>query len=34
MNPLAGDYFPFTRLQLVKFNGREFEPMGQSIAVK
>ena len=34
MNTSADDYFPFTRLQLVKFNGREFEPMGQSIAVK
>jgi len=34
MNTSASDYFPFSELQLVKFNGREFEPMGQSIAVK
>ena len=28
------DYWPFNTLQLVQFNGKEFEPMGQSIAVK
>lgn len=28
------DYFPFNTLQLVQFNGKEFEPVGESIAVK
>lgn len=30
----SADYFPFNTLQLVQFNGKEFEPMGGSIAVK
>ena len=28
------DYFPFNTLQLVKFNGSEFEPVGKVISVK
>lgn len=34
MNTSSTDYWPFSSLQLVQFNGKEFEPMGQSIAVK
>ncbi|PLC04467.1 branched-chain amino acid ABC transporter substrate-binding protein [Variovorax sp. RO1] len=34
LNTSATDYFPFNTLQLVQFNGKEFEPMGDSIAVK
>lgn len=34
MNTGAKDYWPFSQLQLVKFNGKEFEPLGQSIEVK
>ena len=34
MNTSPTDYWPFSSLQLVQFNGKEFEPMGQSIAVK
>ncbi|QFZ83299.1 ABC transporter substrate-binding protein [Variovorax paradoxus] len=34
LNTSATDYFPFHTLQLVQFNGKEFEPMGDSIAVK
>ncbi|KQP13171.1 ABC transporter substrate-binding protein [Pseudorhodoferax sp. Leaf267] len=34
MNTTPTDYWPFSALQLVQFNGKEFEPMGQSIAVK
>lgn len=28
------DYFPFSTLQLVQFNGTEFEPVGKTISVK
>lgn len=34
MNTGPRDYWPFSQLQLVKFNGKEFEPLGQSIEVK
>jgi len=34
MNTSGSDYFPFSTLQLVQFNGQEFEPLGKSIAVK
>lgn len=34
LNTSSTDYWPFSTLQLVRFNGKEFEPMGQSIAVK
>jgi branched-chain amino acid transport system substrate-binding protein len=34
MTTTPTDYWPFSNLQLVKFNGKEFEPMGDSIAVK
>ena len=34
MNTSANDYWPFGALQLVQFNGREFEPVGQAIAVR
>lgn len=34
LNNSNADYWPFSTLQLVKFNGREFEPMGQSISVR
>ena len=34
LNNSSTDYWPFSTLQLVKFNGKEFEPMGQSISVK
>ena len=34
MNTSSKDYWPFNALQLVQFNGREFEPIGKSIAVR
>ena len=34
MNTSPTDYWPFGALQLVQFNGKEFEPIGQSIAVR
>ncbi|MOA58924.1 hypothetical protein D3C78_1834280 [compost metagenome] len=34
LNNSATDFFPFSTLQLVQFNGSEFEPVGQTIAVK
>lgn len=34
MRTSTQDYWPFSALQLVQFNGREFEPMGPAIAVK
>ena len=34
MSTSGTDYWPFSALQLVQFNGKEFEPLGQSIAVK
>ena len=34
LNTSGTDYWPFSSLQLVQFNGKEFEPLGQSIAVK
>ena len=34
MSTSANDYWPFGALQLVQFNGREFEPVGQAIAVR
>ncbi|MNR67116.1 hypothetical protein D3C85_1909480 [compost metagenome] len=34
LNNSATDFFPFSTLQLVQFNGSEFEPVGKTIAVK